>query len=536
MVFVAKKPHLYIPELQQQTTELLNIGLYFGSTVSAEQATSWLALSRAIRQTTRSIRCLWLRFADGDESVLSMLRSFGQELVGCAAVQSLILENKIGMAELLCLKDYLTSNTSIRGIKFLRTSLDTAAFILLRDFFAGNDSLKVLDVFANNGVGDEAIKELLGAILEGKSRLETLNVGESNFGDDVEGVSRVTESGVDAILSFVRRSKCRNLSYTVIELNEACRTYFDVFVSLMDHLFLHLPHDSLAPSIAHVKIRLRGLTDARIIELARILQSPNCNISRLELCGSFGDEGVECLAEALKSNRTVKTISIGVSENLSDRGGQHILRACQDIDGTGSWSSVTRSNHTLRSVFISEKHAPRMSAGLISKLQSLTSEDPRRTLQNKAWNFIQRDMGCLPNLNLKTTHMPYFLKFVATNGGHDCLFRTLRAGYFPDLFTNPTPEKIRLKQQMDKIEHENKALRTSLEREMRKNQNLRLLERECQNDRVSCQSYRRDREEQERFKHWYEKRDLKHCCLLPFIKAFEVGKMMIELLKEIYRI
>ncbi|KAL7521351.1 hypothetical protein ACHAWX_006021 [Stephanocyclus meneghinianus] len=496
MVFVAKKPHLYIPELQQQTTELLNIGLYFGSTISAEQTTSWLALSRAIRQTTRSIRCLWLRFADGDESVLSMLRSFGQELVGCAAVQSLILENKIGMAELLCLKDYLTSNTSMRGIKFLRTSLDTAAFILLHDFFAGNDSLKVLDVFANNGVGDEAIKELLGAILEGKSRLETLNVGESNFGDDVEGVSRVTESGVEAILSFVRRT----------------------------------------PSIAHVKIRLRGLTDARIIELARILQSPNCNISRLELCGSFGDEGVEFLAEALKSNRTVKTISIGVSENLSDRGGRHILRACQDIDGTGTWSSVTRSNHTLRSVFISEKHAPRMSAGLISKLQSLTSEDPHRTLQNKAWNFIQRDMCCLPNLNLKTTHMPYFLKFVATNGGRDCLFRILRAGYFPDLFTNPTPEKIRLKHQMNKIEHENKALRTSLEREMRKNQNLRLLERERQNDRVSSQTHRRDREEQERFKHWYEKRDLKHCCLQPFIKAFEVGKMMIELLKEIYRI
>jgi hypothetical protein len=146
-----------------------------------------------------------------------MLRSFGQELAGCAAVQSIILENKIGMAELLCLKDYLASNTSMRGIKFLRTSLDTAAFILLHDFFAGNDSLKVLDVFGNNGVGDEAIKEVLGAISEGKSRLETLNVGESNFGDDVEGVSRVTESGVEAILSFVRGSKCRNLSYTVIE-------------------------------------------------------------------------------------------------------------------------------------------------------------------------------------------------------------------------------------------------------------------------------------------------------------------------------
>lgn len=209
MVFVAKKPHLYIPDLQQPTTDLVNVGLYFGTSISEEQALAWTALAQAIRQTSRSVRCLWLRFADGDESVHSTLRSFGEELIGCASVQSLILENKIGTAELLCLKDWLSSNTSLRGIKFLRTSLDIDSFAHLHDFFAGNPSLKVLDVFGNNGVGDEAIREILGAVLEGGSKLETLNVGENNFGDDVEGVARVTESGVEAILSYVRRSKCQ---------------------------------------------------------------------------------------------------------------------------------------------------------------------------------------------------------------------------------------------------------------------------------------------------------------------------------------
>jgi hypothetical protein len=207
MVFVAKRPHLYIPELEQQTTEFVNVGLYFGTTISAEQAESWLALARAIRQTRRPIRCLWLRFANGDDSVLSTLRSFGQELVGCAAVQSLILENRIGNAEIMCLKDYLTSNTTLRGIKFLRTNLDTSEFVLLHDFFAGDGSLRVLDVYGNKGVEDEAVREMLSALLVGGSNLETLNIGESTF-DDVEGVPRITESGVEAILSFVRRSKC----------------------------------------------------------------------------------------------------------------------------------------------------------------------------------------------------------------------------------------------------------------------------------------------------------------------------------------
>jgi hypothetical protein len=207
MVFVAKKPHLYIPELEQPTTDLVNVGLFFGTSISTEQAPSWIALAQAIRRTSRSVRCMWLRFADGDESVHTTLRSFGEELVGCAAVQSLILENKIGTAELLCLKDWLTSNTSLRGIKFLRTSLDLPSFVHLHDFFAGNSSLKVLDIFGNKGVGDEAIREILAAMLEGGSRLETLNVGENNFGEDFEGEARITESGVEAILSYVRRSK-----------------------------------------------------------------------------------------------------------------------------------------------------------------------------------------------------------------------------------------------------------------------------------------------------------------------------------------
>lgn len=292
-----------------------------------------------------------------------------------------------------------------------------------------------------------------------------------------------------------------------------------------------------ATSIAHLKIRLRGMTNTRVIELANILQSPNCSISRLELCGTFGDEGVEFLAEALKTNRTVKTISIGMSQDLSDRGGRQIIRVCQDIDGRGSWNSVIRSNHTLRSVFISEKHAPRMSAGVLNQLQSLTTEDPHKTLQNKAWNFVKRDEDCLPNLGLQMTHMPHFLAFVHSKGGQDSLFDVLRGGYFPNLFTSPTPEKLRLKKEMKKIALENETLRVSLEREMHRKQSLLLLE--SGKEKKSASSPRKAdarAQDVEEVKLWYEERGLRQCCLQPFIKAYEVGQQMFELLKEIYRI
>lgn len=291
-----------------------------------------------------------------------------------------------------------------------------------------------------------------------------------------------------------------------------------------------------APSIAHLKIRLRGMTNTRVIELANILQSPNCNISRLELCGTFGDDGVEFLAEALKTNRTVKTITIGMSVGLSDRGGRQILRACRDIDGTGSWNSVIGSNHTLRNVFISEKHAPRMSAGVLNQLQNLTTEDPHRTLQNKAWNFIERDMDCLPNLGLQMNHMPHLLEFVQSKGGQDSLFGVLRSGYFPDLFTSPTPEKIRLKKEMQKIALENETLRISLERELHRKQSLLLLEDGKKKKAASSPRKPATRDQDlEEVKFWYEERGLRQCCLQPFVKAFEVGHQMFELLKEIYR-
>jgi hypothetical protein len=107
------------------------------------------------------------------------------------------------------MKDFLCSNTTLRGIKFLKTDTDASSFLLLHDFFVGNSSLRVFDAFGNTKLGDEAIMEVLEAMTEGGVMLETLNVGERTFGEEVdEGVVRVSEVGVASMMDFVSRSEC----------------------------------------------------------------------------------------------------------------------------------------------------------------------------------------------------------------------------------------------------------------------------------------------------------------------------------------
>ena len=198
--------------------EPLHIGLFIGGTSGAgadEQAaadapaeTSWLELATAIKDTKRSIRCLWLRVKrrEGDGSLVA-LRALGRGLVGATSIDSLVFEEAgLGTDQLACLRDYLTGNTTLRGIKFLRTHIDSSSPAVLTDFFVGNHSLKVLDLTSNPRVDDDTVREILGAILRnGACRLETLNIFEKEEAPpDVPGIS---ESGVEFITTFVSRSK-----------------------------------------------------------------------------------------------------------------------------------------------------------------------------------------------------------------------------------------------------------------------------------------------------------------------------------------
>lgn len=224
MPLLARNPSHYLSALQEETTEPLHVGLILGECAGAhleelpESAaamvaddSSWVELAAAIQKTTRSIRCLWLR-ADSEVAAAASIRGLGQGLVGAAAVESLVLEGHgIGPDELACLREYLARNTTLRGMKFVRTRLDAPSSTLLNDFFAGNLNLRVLDFTANPRVDDETVRGVLGAIMRNDGcRLETLNILE-NLDGGADSEILVSDTGVDFIAYFLSRSEYRFL-------------------------------------------------------------------------------------------------------------------------------------------------------------------------------------------------------------------------------------------------------------------------------------------------------------------------------------
>ena len=118
MPFLTKNPSYYLSALKEESTEPLHIGLYLaGSSINVERASDLVSLGRAMRQTSRCIRCVWLRFRMGSETLCAALTAFGEELIGATAIQSLVFEGKVGTAEVQCLNGFFTHN-DLRHLQF----------------------------------------------------------------------------------------------------------------------------------------------------------------------------------------------------------------------------------------------------------------------------------------------------------------------------------------------------------------------------------------------------------------------------------
>jgi len=492
MPFLTRNPSYYLSALKEVSTDPLHIGLYLDENAAhrdedqAESAiiaaSSWVELATAIQRTSRSIRCLWLRIkgdADGDDDgnnddVAAAFRALGQGLVGATAIESLVIEDQgMGKDQMMCIQEYLARNTTLRGIKFLRTHLDAPSSLLLNDFLVGNSALRVLDLTDNPRVDDATVKGVLGAILRNSDcRIETLNIFEKLEGEADANIG-ITMSGVDFVTSFV----------------------------------------SQTPSLSILRLRIRELNNAGLGDLAKTIRRKDCNIARLEISGRFGDEGMLSIADALKTNRSLRTIDVGMSERITDRGGRTILQVAQGQDK--SWQSKTTSNHKLQSVYISDRAGSNMSKSLLTKLQTITAVDPHRTLQNKAWDYIDNNIEDLSAIGLEVKLAPHFLSFVSNRGGIDALFNFMHSrNNAPELiFGNPTPERLRLAPQIEKAKQENAVLRALLKSERKVRQTIR-----------SENSSLRDLEEREQ----HQGKDIARCLLLPFFKCLEMWQSYTE--------
>lgn len=528
MPFVTKNPSYYFSALAEgeessssphNDAEPLHVGLYLAgngyATDACDRARDLLALGRAIRETSRSVRCLWLRFRRGrnDEnsyaSLLTALRGFGEELAGSSAVQTLVFEGSVGTAEVRCLRAFLLDGRcALRGLQFRRCAeLDASTFLMLRPFFArSNSTLRGLDMSSNPGVGDECIGEVLGSMLEGETRLETLSLGESEIGggqqradDDGGGGDGVSGGGVASIASFASRT----------------------------------------PSLSSITLRLRHLDDIGLGEIALAVRTPDCNVRRLDLSGNFGNSGVKIFAEALKTNRSLRTVSFGCHKPLDDVGGRILLNVVDPFSSiendddhhhhrnhcdspcsrpavasrSSEWERVGRSNHTLQSIYILDRPTVTVNKDLITRLQSISTSDPHRTLQEKAWRHIEKKLDDTSHLGLETGHLPHLFSFAQNHGTLDDLFRLVRSSDIPEVFAHPSPEKARLAAQMERVERENELLKELL-----------ALERERSEDLHEENTYLR--------RLFHNREEAKKCCLLPIFKLLDVWRSFIELLRE----
>ena len=89
-----------------------------------------------------------------------------------------------------------------------------------------------------------------------------------------------------------------------------------------------------------------------------MLKRSDCNMRRLDLAGNFGNNGIKILAEALKTNQSIKTITLGCHKSLNDVGAQALLRVADPFSDTTiankktEWEDVKKSNNSLQSVYI----------------------------------------------------------------------------------------------------------------------------------------------------------------------------------------
>ena len=434
-MLVTKNPAQYITALQENTTDALQIGILFSGHISNTHATSLIGLASAIQTTPRSIRCIWLRFTD-DVSNVSSFRTFGQMIVGAKAIESIVLEGGgVGLEQIVCLQEFLSTNKTLRGINFTDTKLDRSSSTLLTGFLSGNSSLRVLDLSSNARVDDDSVNTLLTAISLGGSQLSTLNICEANFGgvEDVIGDNgSITTSGVRTITTFIADT----------------------------------------PSLVTICLKMRSLNDEGIRALSNVIRVEECKISRLEISGTFGDDGLQSIAEALKTNQSLRTIDIGNSVNLTDSGGRAILGVTNV--NVNTWKQIMASNNTLRSVYLKSRPPPLLvSQDIQNAMRNITNLDPILTLQQKVWQYVDNHIENLSYTNLEPKHISYLLAFVTKRGGINSLLRLISSrNNIPILFSHPTPERLHMESIMNKVALENATLRAMLKSERLFNDSL----------------------------------------------------------------
>ena len=316
---------------------------------------------------------------------------------------------------------YIGKNTKLQGLQlrlnpFQDFLCDKEEFFNREEFFRGvncNRSIRKIQ-FHNTDLSGGEIFQSLGQLFEKNGNLSEIEVEECDFGPGcarqlslaLRGCAKSLkcvrfygnqmggEQSVEIIEAFSVHPQLEKLELVGMNVGRSeCRA---ILVRLLradiDLLSLYLSNnaiddegvDDLAGALISSRLRIlslsfnRNITDRGCQTLATMLQNPKSSLEELRLFNnSIGDEGAITFANALASNRKLKTLSLG-GNGITAEGWSSFSKVLCD---NSSINNTFLSNHTLGGLGMLSTSVPADLRSLLALNGS--SEDKRQVAMEK---------------------------------------------------------------------------------------------------------------------------------------------------------
>jgi Ran GTPase-activating protein (RanGAP) involved in mRNA processing and transport len=292
-------------------------------------------------------------------------------------------EMTISKDECVALRELLMNATELKHLDLSDVGLGDDGLELLAEGLACNSSLNdgVLDL-SNNIIGDRGVQALASSLASnGKLReliLNGNNIGDKGVGALAESLAQnrllralsisentsITETGARAISRILqsRTSGLENLRINIVEGGKILADALSINKSLVSlslycrRTDMSICDDGLRALAAGLsrnstlqELELSGITAitaAGLRSLKQYFRSPLCALKTLFIQSiNFGDEGAYALADALRHNKSLQSLSFfGEMGGITSKGWEAFLKLLCD---TSSPNSLYLSNHTL---------------------------------------------------------------------------------------------------------------------------------------------------------------------------------------------
>ena len=280
----------------------------------------------------------------------------------------------LGNEELISLAPFLNGTKTLKILDLSGANFDAKALQEIRCFFIKNPSLEVLNLGDNECVGDEGAA-VVSALQEGRGALRTLSMQNCGLSSGVASISKLL-----------------------------CN----------------------CPSLRTLELSNNSIGDAGVELLAETIKNQSCQLEFLGLDSvEVSDRGVLVLADALKSNRFLTSLSLQNNRGITSFGAAYLLKSTFN---TQSLQSILASNHVLTNVDI--RGCSRIGESLLKLAEELLSTQEmasHQVIRFKVSKYTQKTGNGIVLEGFDPKLLPYILSFVGQTNGLSYLFQSIRS-------------------------------------------------------------------------------------------------------------